>query len=336
MRKWILIFALLFLLICIGVSIFHGVFSPRTEPSAEKETLTRNNFFLQVKENWRAEMREGDIGEVYLKLQQHLPNVHQDVHTGAHVLGELLYEEAGLAGLSVCTSDNGFGCYHGFFNAAINKEGIEVLPKLDAACKEAYGQIDTRCQHGLGHGLLVYTGYENLSDALELCTTINSPKMGSCLNGVFMEYNFHTMEKPGEEYYREIGDISLAYEPCVSIDSWYREACYQEQSHWWAEVFGGDFAMIGALCEQIIKQEERAACFQGTGETITTKIGYYYDSVLEICNALPTKDAAELCRQGASWRFVGRSGEDRDHYIQLCDSLSSERKESCMSLLDAW
>jgi hypothetical protein len=137
-------------------------------------------------------------------------------HDQAHAFGEALYAVAGLSGLSYCDSSFEFGCYHSFFGIAVAKEGIGILPEFKDACTSRYPALSLPCQHGIGHGVLVYTDYENIVKALELCETIADLPTGGCSSGVFMEYNFHTMdESQSDNYVREKNDD--VYAPCNAL-----------------------------------------------------------------------------------------------------------------------
>ncbi len=301
----------------------------------EVRALSPNEVLLQQKEAWRELFKQHEPQDVYGRIIEEITQRGTQTHTLMHMLGELLYEEYDMKGLGECDGSFGFGCYHGFFNAAIYAKGIEILPELDAACKEKYGSVDTRCQHGLGHGLLVYTGYENLLDALTWCTTISAKPTGGCTGGVFMEYNFHTMEEPSEDYYRPLGENM--YLPCISLPEQFQASCFQEQPQWWARHLSNDYKRMGELCAELsVGTANSNACFQGIGNTITEQSRYAYDVVIKECNTMPHEHAQALCREGASWQFIGRGEEDRNAYILLCESLNAERRDACMSSIDAW
>lgn len=211
-----------------------------------------------------------------------------------------------------------------------------MLPELDALCREEYGEIDTRCQHGLGHGLLVYTGYENLLEAIELCASLPSwQPTGSCAGGVFMEYNFHTMEESeGTTYTRDSsGDL---YEPCSSLPEEFQPSCYHEQVQWWLTVFDNDFEYVGSLCVPLKDNSiSWDSCYQRIGNFITEFRNGDYDTIIEMCSKMENDTADHLCREGSTYPMTAIPAY-RETKLRLCDTLSSEVQKRCFATVDDW
>jgi hypothetical protein len=251
-----------------------------------------------------------------------------DEHTQAHIFGEALYKIEGLDGVAVCDPSLRFGCYHSFFGQAIYEKGIEILPELDALCRKSYG-VDTKCQHGLGHGLLVYTGYEDLLKALELCESITDEQTGGCLGGVFMEYNFHTMEQVDNGvYYRLLGENPN--EPCDALPERFHSACYLEQVQWWKTVYDNDFVHIGTLCNTLNKESGAySSCFRGIGNHYSETVSYDFDKIHSLCMQMPAEDATEYCHEGVTWLIVGMD-EHKELYDALCPLLQGDARTLCL------
>ena len=300
---------------------------PQQEMSQFKKELLNN------KEKWRVRFQNEDAQDVYDSIIAVIPALSTDTHSYIHAVGELLYEEKDLEGLAFCDEFSGFGCYHGFFNAAIHANSVSILPLLDSACKQRYGEIDTRCQHGLGHGLLVNVGYEDLVSALDLCWTISQLATSGCTGGVFMEYNFHTMEYPGGEYLREIEED--VFSPCTDVPERYQDSCYQELPQLWTWQYDHDFELMGEMCGTL--EEDTSIykeCFYGIGRIVSERVLYDFDAMVTACATMTNERTASLCREGASWLLIGTNGAQRETYLRLCDTLPSERKESCISVQD--
>ncbi len=153
-------------------------------------------------------------------------------HFAEHVFGEALYAHLGLSGLSLCDAEFSSGCYHSGFAKAIVEFGIEEGVKRAAAlcAQKTNPTARTTCEHGIGHGLLAYIGYEerDIALALEACDAIPQTEPW-CHGGVFMEYNLRTLlpDMPTRE-------VSAGFvEPCEKFSGRNLEACVFIQPIWW-------------------------------------------------------------------------------------------------------
>src|SRR3989344_3237697 len=156
------------------------------EPTRQFTVGKTPSSYQKLKQTWEDTFNQTPVGAYaeFLKTANALP--YSDAHSLAHIVGAILYDREGIAGLSNCTNDFAFGCYHGFAGGVIEKRGITGVGEFTEACKRQEDVTD--CEHGIGHGLLAYLGSDELIDALELCPQVPSGTVGGCYNGVFMEY----------------------------------------------------------------------------------------------------------------------------------------------------
>jgi hypothetical protein len=252
-------------------------------------------------------------------------------HSYSHLFGKALFESAGLDGVQACDSSFQYGCYHGFFIAAVSAEGLAVVSKLDGACMSS-GSGYLPCQHGIGHGILEFLGHDKLTAALMECANIQTDPIGGCSSGVFMEYN--TPLTTGSE-----GSVTLSVRPfdsghadapCPSVPSRFRSSCYHELPQWWAAVFGQDFKKAGVLCDGVSDTEGRTQCFQGLGLSAAPALRYDVNRIASLCDAMPKPDEAGLCRAGAAWVVKHFSGEAAAQ--QLCAALDPDVHSFCPPL----
>ena len=301
------------------------------EGGAQPVLRTSGEDLLPIKGFWKSEIRRLGADRAYAAFLEQAPeNDIVDTHTLAHLFGEALYEEVGINGIKTCDASFKFGCYHSFFGMAVYREGIDVLPVFDQACKDSYGNFNLPCQHGIGHGLLVHTGYGELEKALQLCEQISWQPTGGCSSGVFMEYNFHTMEADDGEYVRA-PDNDL-YFPCSTLSDRYQPSCYLEQTQWWESVFGSDWKKIGELCVAIPSAENRQACFHGMGNYIAAEAELDPQKAVVLCAVAPETGRA-FCHEGASWLIRG-SGEGIGQARLVCRALADEGERTrCLNTL---
>lgn len=314
---------------CAALLVFGGYTWIKGNDTQEPAIKTE---YEKMRSAFQRSIEEVGGQEAYASFLETVDQSPIDTHTQAHIFGEALYNVEGLEGVSVCDTSLRFGCYHSFFGQAIFEKGIEILPELNLLCRSNYGE-DTKCQHGLGHGLLVYTGYEELLPALELCESIDAEQTGGCLGGVFMEYNFHTMDQvDGGLFLRPLKDDP--YEPCNTLPERFHPACYLEQVQWWETVYAADFVYIGTLCEPLSKESGAyASCHRGVGNHYAEVSLFDFDKIEAVCSSLATDEATQYCREGVTWLIVGRE-EHKDLYMSFCALLTGTAQETCYARWD--
>jgi len=256
-------------------------------------------------------------------------------HLNAHIFGEVLYELEGIDDIGTCDALFQFGCYHGFFNIAVYSEGPAVLEKLDQACIRMWGKDDfLPCQHGIGHGILTYTGPDNLLEALHYCRALTWQERGGCSGGVFMEYNFRTRDDLSGVDVRSLSDGEDAYSPCSELPSSFRLACYAEQPQWWASVFDSDWPRMGKLCDGLDQLKEQGVCFQAIGNYSAAESAFSVKKVLDICASMPNLSSQSECTEGASWIMLTQK-DGRALGAELCQSLPPREAQECQNKLNA-
>jgi len=116
-----------------------------------------------------------------------------DYHLLGHTVGDMLYKQKGIEAMGLCTSAFRNACSHSVAIDIIREHGEGSLPEIGKVCEKAPGgkSAYTLCFHGLGHGVLAYTGYE-LDRAVEMCKQVGTAKYGNreyteCVGGTIME-----------------------------------------------------------------------------------------------------------------------------------------------------
>ena len=302
----------------------------KTEDSLGSDFPAVAGELREMKGYWQTVITQAGPEEAYAQFLQKAPHSTIPAHSLAHAFGEALYEVEGIEGLRYCDSSFEFGCYHSFFGVAVNAEGIETLPRFDDACRDKFGDKNLPCQHGIGHGLLVYTDYDNLIKALELCETISQLPTGGCSSGVFMEYNFHTMDD-SSDFIREAGEN--LYEPCDTLPQRFQASCYFEQVQWWQSVVQRDYKRIGELCAKLPQNSaEYRACYNGSGNYIAADAKFDVDQIIAWCALMPNDESRGLCHEGASWLVRGEK-DGETVAAQLCEVLQEPYKAQCFQKL---
>lgn len=244
--------------------------------------------FQKEYEVWNRRIDEVGPELAYEELKERYKDLeYPKQHTRVHVFGEVLYEKMGIAGTSVCDSAFGFGCYHSFFATGISREGIETLSLFQEACSNGLQRAESSCEHGIGHGILAYVGGENLLEALHMCTRLSWRPKGGCMSGVFMEYNFLTMQDPTGISVRP-PDPDDIHAPCSKLPEQFLRHCYFEQPQWWNKVFDSDYKKIGALCHELVKTDIQRTCFEGIGKQLVVNLDYNPEKIIVACKEMPS------------------------------------------------
>jgi len=331
----IISFLVVFAIFSLGVLLFnqageHGFLTSIVTSQDDSYSAS----LIKERERWSKRIDEIGAEQTYQEFKaETVQLIPGKQHTLAHLFGELLYENMDIEGVAICDQSFDFGCYHSFFGTAVEASGLEVLPLFDEACQERWGGAYLPCQHGIGHGILVFVKGENLLDALDLCGTLSWQPIGGCSSGVFMEYNFRTMETAlsGKSYVRLIGEEGDAHAPCSSLPSRLQPSCYFEMSQWWEKLYGGDYEKIGMLCSEIEDARLKKVCFQGAGNYAAPFAQFDVRGIRELCDTMPGEGKV-FCREGASWILLGK-GEPKEKVRELCAGLPSSLKQACQKNL---
>lgn len=259
-------------------------------------------------------------------------------HTLAHVMGGALYKAVGTDGLFVCTSDYAYGCYHEFLGEAIHEGGLPVIGSLSQACESVLKTQSLGCQHGIGHGILGYFGYDQdaLAESLTVCESLGDETIAhSCFGGVFMEYNTETLL--ADQASTRAFDPALGYlYPCSTLDASRRASCYFWQIQWWLAL---DRQAHPALSERIDRIGERCAtlkdehvareCFRGIGYNLPGEAEYDAAAVRDLCHRLAPAIGPVECAAGAAGSLLANPGSAAIGYT-VCDGLSESDRAYCV------
>jgi hypothetical protein len=257
-----------------------------------------------------------------------------DQHMASHLFGGALYNAEGLEGLIVCDMFFSSGCFHEFIGRALHEHGEGILKEMDTYCKTT--PFD--CQHGIGHGLVTYSGYdyEDLLEALDLCNELGSTDVrDGCFGGVFMEYNIRVMLEP-EAGIRTQEKTEAPDALCLRVPSFSQQACYFWLAQW---LLGSEFEgsvnekllLATPKCQMIIDVDSRLNCYSGMANELPS----YTDDravMAQFCNEESLQAADPLfevqCKSGvASSLFMDT--RTRDEAPLMCDGLTGNEYAFC-------
>lgn len=266
-------------------------------------------------------------------------------HTNAHLFGNVLYQADGIDGIKVCDSQFEAGCYHEFLGRAIQDDGTEIVVRLNEKCLET-AEPDW-CQHGIGHGVVGYVGYEydSLVNALEICDTLRvQSRIGGCFGGVFMEYNSKLLANANGGVgggVRQFDETTGFNFPCDRIETPFRDACYFRQPQWWmTSIFSnqwGDkigrlnmFKKMGELCGKVEEGTQQDYCFKGIGLYGVSVVSGNIEEMILVCKSMPSNRDIECRAMAVNSPYFNLLPQETPQ--SMCDGLSSIDHRRCLEI----
>lgn len=286
-------------LIGITAAVTHSFFIANTRSAVVDLKVVRESYLSQTASLAKANAPFIDVEALFSTLAQEQGGAFAfavlkeaelpfglDTHLLGHTIGDILFEQEGIAGMSLCTHDFRNACSHTMVIGALMEEGVGALPKIRDACHSAPGGIGsyTMCFHGLGHGVLAFNGY-SMDRTIEMCEQLGTPQFKyreavECFGGAIMEiiggggHDPEIWTKQREEYLHPDDPFGICQQPFVT--DLYRPMCYNYMTPYVYEASGADmsapgedaFMKVFQECEKIPLSETalRRSCFGGQGK----------------------------------------------------------------------
>ena len=211
--------------------------------------------------------------------------VESGCHRIAHMMGAAALArtdgsvgKAFSEGSAVCWS----GYYHGILERAFRDVPQEELGKTAAGlCSDAEVRAVTfilyQCVHGLGHGLMIYTGYD-LPLSLKTCDELGEAwDRQSCTGGVFME-NLQSSYGVVSRWLKKNDPIY----PCNAVAARHKYYCYLMVTSRILPLVAYDWDRAVPMCQ---RSEKRwvGLCYQSLGRDASGQTRQNAEQILEIC-----------------------------------------------------
>lgn len=263
-------------------------------------------------------------------------------HPIAHVLGRHALYVYGTIGetLITCSHKVFQGCIHGALQEYFEHVDLDDAD-LDAVCPEGASDFELyACMHGLGHGLVLATGYD-LPRSLDYCAGLERHfSRSSCYGGVFMEnvvaHNDHIRaggsfeghgrdpqtegdaEGDGHHGHHDHGDHhahggaalpdfwvdpdDLEF-PCNAINETYRPFCWQMQTSLILFLNGGNFRQTAGICDGLAN-ESQVNCYRSIGRDASSWAQRNPQGVANHCSVIHEDERRHWCIEGAVAELV--------------------------------
>jgi hypothetical protein len=257
------------------------------------------------------------------------PTVESGCHRIAHMIGS-----AALAGLdgnvAQAFARGSASCWSGYYHGILERAfaGVEsrdeVAEVARALCDDAEIAKTTfllyQCVHGLGHGLMIYSGYD-LPFSLSICDRLATDwDQTSCTGGVFME-NISTSYEVKSKWVRDDDPVY----PCQTVKERHKLYCYLMVTSRINELNGFDWKQTAATCKRVEK-DWVTTCFESYGRDASGNSRQDPPTIARLC--AHTKPHEASCVYGAA-RDMTSNYANGERASELCRLVARPLRAQC-------
>jgi hypothetical protein len=255
-------------------------------------------------------------------------NVEADCHRIAHTIGaaSLVHYDGSVA---KALANGRATCWSGYYHGVVERSFVGTAESgLPTRSREICADPDIRrtsflayqCVHGLGHGLMIHTGYD-LPLALEVCNKLETAwDHDSCEAGVFME-NISSSYGIKSRWLKDDDPIY----PCNAVAEKYKLYCYLMLTSRVLQLNGYDWQKAAATCRQS-DPGWIATCFQSLGRDASGNTRQNAPKILEICAV--ADDMTGECIYGAARDITSNDASPRRAQV-LCETATARFRAYC-------
>ncbi len=282
--------------------------------------------------------------------------VEAGCHRIAHTIGS-----AGLArnrgNVAKTFAEGSASCWSGYYHGILERAFADVTTRAELGrvaarlCDDEGIRSNTylayQCVHGLGHGLMIQSGYA-MPVALDVCDRLRTDwDRTSCSGGVFME-NISSSYNVQSQWVKE---DNLVY-PCDSdiVQTDFKVYCYLMVTSRILQETGYDWKRAAQICRGV-DPAWVGTCFQSFGRDASGFSRQDPRRILELCRIAGTgqsdciygaardmssnyaggREASELCRQAPRGER-GRCFDGIGTILGTLHSAERDRRAACVEL----
>jgi hypothetical protein len=229
-------------------------------------------------------------------------------------------------GSSTCAS----GYYHGVLSRALVNVKSFAASALGAVSRKlcssdevrAVAELEYQCLHGLGHGLMITTGYD-LPKSLAVCDRLRGEwEATSCNGGVFME-NFFTSYGAQSGWVRDDDPVY----PCNWVAEEDKLTCYQLVTSRILRVIGLDWERTAEICAEV-EEGYVGRCFESYGRDVAGQTRRDPEEILELCAIAGRYGGERDCVRFAALDMVANDKSGRQA-VGLCEETTGKVRAGC-------
>jgi len=225
-------------------------------------------------------------------------------------------------------------CFSGYYHGVLERSLVGVRgyepETLGAVARDLCRDVKVKaslwlayqCLHGLGHGLMITTGY-TLPLSLKVCDRLSTSwERTSCNGGVFME-NISTLYGFKSSWLRDDDPVY----PCNTVAEEDKIKCYEIVTSRILRTVGGSWAETSEICAAAEKNWV-TACFRSLGRDSAGQAHQDPVKIRELCAEARPYDGEATCITGAAMAMTGNFKSGRQSSA-FCTGSPAEMHESC-------
>jgi hypothetical protein len=257
------------------------------------------------------------------------PDIEAGCHRIAHTIGSAAL--AGLEGnVAQAFARGSASCWSGYYHGILERAFTGVSSRDEVAgvsrrlCDDEEIKETTfllyQCVHGLGHGLMIYSGYD-LPFSLSICDALATDwDRTSCTGGVFME-NISTSYGVKSKWVRDDDPVY----PCQTVKERHKLYCYLMVTSRINELNGFDWKATAETCKGVEK-DWVTTCFESFGRDASGNSRQDPPTVAERCRLARPYEGS--CVYGAA-RDMTSNYANGERASELCGLIGRPLRAQC-------
>jgi hypothetical protein len=232
-------------------------------------------------------------------------------------------------------------CWSGYYHGVLERAFADVT-SFDAGalgtvarrlCDDqsvrAITWLAYQCVHGLGHGLMIHTGYD-LPLSLDVCERLaTSWDQTSCKGGIFME-NISTSYGVTSRWVK--GKEDPVY-PCDVVEEDDKLYCYLMVTSHVLRVLDWDWERTAKICSEV-EPNWVSTCFQSLGRDASGSTRQNPKEIRELCAIARPYDGEDECISAAAKDMTANYTSGKQASV-LCETTSVELRGGCYYAIGA-
>lgn len=229
-------------------------------------------------------------------------------------------------------------CGSGYYHGVLERSLVDVKSYSPAAlgavarglCSGAeirrVAWLAYQCLHGIGHGLMITTGYD-LPRSLATCRRLATDwDRTSCKGGVFME-NLSSSYGFTSSWLRDDDPVY----PCNAVPTGDKRTCYELVTSRALRVLDGDWEKTAEMC-QAVEAEWVSMCFRSFGRDVSSRTERDPDKILELCGVAGRYGGERSCVVAAAMDMTANFTGGAEA-AGLCRSVTAGLRGDCFSAI---